>query len=192
VAEEDRPVYCTQCGSITQVGDKFCRSCGTRIPPNVPDAMAARESSALVSPPPGATARRGRGPVALIAAFGTLAILVLAIVGGMAFSREPEYEVTHRRDISELLQSVSRNDYGDTGALDEEGTALHLQVEVGEEDAIPSVEEQIPSDFPTYKCIAVDYYVRGRAQPVERSYIGGQSCGDDIEALEWFVGPLSK
>ncbi len=191
MAEEDRPVYCTECGSITQVGDKFCRTCGTRIPPNDPDTIAAGGSLAQVSTPD-VTARRGRGPVALIGAFGALAILVLVIVGGMAFSRNPEYEVTHRRDISELLQLASRNDYGDTCVLDEEGTALHLQVEVREEDAIPSVGEQISSDFSTYKCIAVDYYVQGKAQPVERSYIGSQSCGDDIETIEWFAGPLER
>jgi len=31
MAERDRPVYCTQCGSIVQLGNNFCGVCGARV-----------------------------------------------------------------------------------------------------------------------------------------------------------------
>jgi len=34
MAERDRPVYCTQCGSIVQPGNNFCGVCGARVSPN--------------------------------------------------------------------------------------------------------------------------------------------------------------
>ena len=31
MAERDRPVYCTQCGSIVQPGNNFCGACGAPL-----------------------------------------------------------------------------------------------------------------------------------------------------------------
>lgn len=135
---------------------------------------------------------RGATSFGLLAVFGALSVLGLIVVVVIAYPWEPEYEVHYRRDISELLQIASGNDYGDTGVLDEEGTALYLQVEVQDADDIRAVEEQIASDFPAYSCIAIDYYAQGGNRPVEVSYVGSQSCGDDIELIEDFTGPLGR
>jgi hypothetical protein len=43
MTEKDRPVYCTQCGSILQPGDRFCGVCGARVSPDTSDATPTQE-----------------------------------------------------------------------------------------------------------------------------------------------------
>lgn len=162
----------------------------------LPSSVALLTGLAVVA---GAAARRvgaGRAggapwfvPVALL---GGVLVAGVVVAAGAAYLREPEYDVLYRRDISELLQLASGNDYGDTGVLDEEGTALYLQVRVREADDVPAVKDQIASDFPAYDCVAIDYYGRGDSRPIEVSYLGDQACSDDIETIEDFAGPLGR
>jgi hypothetical protein len=78
--EENRPVYCPRCGSIAQAGDKFCGVCGERITPDAQDAVPTQDIPPVVQPPPQVVpARRRNRTLSLLAGFGALAAVVLAI-----------------------------------------------------------------------------------------------------------------
>ena len=42
MGEQDRPVYCSRCGSIAQAGDRFCGVCGEEITSDAQDARLAQ------------------------------------------------------------------------------------------------------------------------------------------------------
>lgn len=78
MAEGDRPIYCPQCKSIAQAGDRFCAVCGAMITPDAPVAGPTQEIPTLVQPPPGVVPARGRHrTLALFAGFGALVVVLL-------------------------------------------------------------------------------------------------------------------
>jgi hypothetical protein len=77
MTEGDRPVYCTQCGSVVQPGDNFCEVCGARVSPNVPDA--AQQVPAQVHAPTGAPAAGRKLKIAMIVGAGVVLVLILGI-----------------------------------------------------------------------------------------------------------------
>jgi hypothetical protein len=92
VAERDRPVYCTRCGSIVETGNNFCGVCGTRVSPAAQGAAPTRQIPTQVLPPRSVPARSNSGTLAVFAGFGVLLVLVLgvgAIVGLNLLRSEP-------------------------------------------------------------------------------------------------------
>src|SRR5215207_5030025 len=79
MADRDRPVYCTQCGSIVNSEDNFCGVCGAAVPPSAPDAAPTQEIPTLVSPPSSATAGNRNRRLAMLIGAGVVLILVLGI-----------------------------------------------------------------------------------------------------------------
>jgi hypothetical protein len=79
MTERDRPVYCTQCGSIVQPGDNFCEMCGTRVSPNAPDAVPVEQVPTQVEVPPNAPAAGRKLKIAMIAGAGVVLVLILGI-----------------------------------------------------------------------------------------------------------------
>jgi Domain of unknown function (DUF4352) len=79
IADRGRPVYCTQCGSIVDPGDNFCGVCGTRVSPNVRDAVPTQEIPTQVYPPPNAQIHQGNRTLAVVLGLGALLVAVLAV-----------------------------------------------------------------------------------------------------------------
>ena len=81
MAEGDRQVYCTKCGSIISSGDRFCGVCGARVSADAPGVAPTQEIPTLTQPPYHVAAPSpGRSRiVALIAGIGALIVVVLVI-----------------------------------------------------------------------------------------------------------------
>ena len=77
MTEGDRPLYCTQCGSIVQPGDNFCENCGARVSPNAPEAVPVEEVPTQVDAPPDAPAAGRKLKIAMIAGAGVVLVLIL-------------------------------------------------------------------------------------------------------------------
>lgn len=76
MAERDRPVYCTRCGSIVRPGDNFCGVCGTGVSPAARDAGPPGEIPTLAYPPSGGGTNR---TLALVAGLGVALLLFLGV-----------------------------------------------------------------------------------------------------------------
>jgi hypothetical protein len=83
VAERDRPVYCTQCGSIVNPGDNFCGVCGARVTPDAQDAAPTQEIPAQIQPPPHVPTR---GDTRTLGIFGIGVVFVLLLGVGVIFA----------------------------------------------------------------------------------------------------------
>ncbi len=79
MTERNRPVYCTQCGSIVQAGDNFCGVCGARVSPDARDAAPTREIPTQVYPPPSVPSHGGNRTLAVVLGLGALLVAMLAI-----------------------------------------------------------------------------------------------------------------
>jgi hypothetical protein len=93
MAESDRPVYCTQCGSIVQAGNNFCGVCGARVSPNAQAAAPTREIPRQFPPPRNVPAGATSGTPALIVGLGVVVVLLLGVgtIAGLALlGEEPE------------------------------------------------------------------------------------------------------
>jgi hypothetical protein len=108
MAERDRPVYCTQCGSIVQPGNNFCGVCGARVSPNARTAAPTLEIPRQIPPPRKVPTGAPGGAPALIVGLGVVVVLLLgvgtifglALLGGESESGSaPE----HRRAASQRL-----------------------------------------------------------------------------------------
>jgi hypothetical protein len=86
MAERNRPVYCTQCGSIVQPRDNFCGVCGARVTSEAQDAAPTQEIPTQVYPPPNVPVRRGTKSFAVVLGIGALVVAVLAIGAIVGFN----------------------------------------------------------------------------------------------------------
>src|SRR5215208_3768530 len=79
MTESDRPVYCTQCGSIVQPGDNFCAVCGARVAPDAPDAAPTQEIPTQAYPQPNVSSPGGNRTLSVVLGVGALLVVVLAV-----------------------------------------------------------------------------------------------------------------
>jgi hypothetical protein len=86
MTEGDYPVYCPQCSSIAQFGDRFCGVCGTRLPPDAQEAAPTREVPTLVPPPPSIPSRERNRKLIIGVMVAVLLVLLLAGAGAMALT----------------------------------------------------------------------------------------------------------
>src|SRR5215208_7613505 len=87
MAERDRPVYCTQCGSIVSAGNNFCGVCGARVSPTARIAAPTREIPKQFPPPRNVSAGATRRTPALIVGLGVVVVLLLGVgtIVGLTF-----------------------------------------------------------------------------------------------------------
>jgi Domain of unknown function (DUF4352) len=103
MAERDRPVYCTQCGSIVQSGNNFCGMCGARVSPNAQTTSPTLEIPRQYPPPPRKVPAGARGGApALIVGLGVVVVLLLGVgtIFGLALLGG---ESEHRRAASQRV-----------------------------------------------------------------------------------------
>jgi hypothetical protein len=79
MTERDRPVYCTQCGSIVQSGNYFCGVCGARVSPNAQTTGPTLEIPRQYPPPRNVPAGAPGGAPALIVGLGVVVVLLLGV-----------------------------------------------------------------------------------------------------------------
>ena len=83
MAERDRPVYCTNCGSIVQSEDRFCGVCGASIPQGAPDAAPTQVATTQAQGQQSAPApRKGNGLILMVIA----AAVAILILGGVVIA----------------------------------------------------------------------------------------------------------
>ena len=93
MAERDRPVYCTRCGSIVHPGDNFCGVCGARVSPAARDAGPPGEIPTRVYVSPHVWGGGTNRTLALVVGLGITVLLLLAIGAVVALAllgNEPE------------------------------------------------------------------------------------------------------
>jgi hypothetical protein len=120
MTERDRPVYCTQCGSIVQPGDNFCEMCGARVSPDAPDAVPMEQVPTQVEAPPDAPAAGRKLKIAMFAGAGVVLVLILGI-GSVAALNLLRSEWAGGRDEAAGAAGPGQNDAekkptGDSGA----------------------------------------------------------------------------
>jgi hypothetical protein len=117
MTERDRPVYCTQCGSIVQPGDNFCEMCGARVSPNAPDAVPVQQVPTQVDAPPDAPAAGRKLKIAMIAGAGVVLVLILGI-GSVAALNLLRGEAAGGREEAAGATRLEQSDAstGDSGA----------------------------------------------------------------------------
>jgi hypothetical protein len=127
MAERDRPVYCTHCGSIVQPGNNFCGVCGTRVSPTAPTAAPTREIPRQFPPPRNVSAGAANRTPALIVGLGVVVVLLLGvgtIVG-----------LTLLRDESKPRQAASQQEVpAEQGAAKEKGNEEEAKASQPAED----------------------------------------------------------
>ena len=117
MTERDRPVYCTQCGSIVQPGDNFCEVCGARVSPNAPDAAPAQQVPTQVHAPAGAPAPGRKLRIAMIVGAGVVLVLILGI-GSVAALNLLRGETAGDRKESAGTTQPEQSDAGPTPGYD--------------------------------------------------------------------------
>jgi hypothetical protein len=127
MAERDRPVYCTHCGSIVQPGNNFCGVCGARVSPTAPTAAPTREIPRQFPPPRSVSAGAANRTPALIVGLGVVVVLLLGvgtIVG-----------LTLLRDESKPRQAASQQEApAEQGAAKEKGNEEEAKASQPAED----------------------------------------------------------
>src|SRR5918998_5196086 len=129
VADSDRPVYCTRCGSIVSAGNSFCGVCGARVTPGAPDAPPTQEIPTRVYPPPGIPARRDNRTLAVVLGFG---ILILLVLGAGAIVTLNLLRAADTRAGSEPASTTNREDPGKQSAGREGAGAENERLAVGD------------------------------------------------------------
>ena len=162
MAERDRPVYCTRCGSAVRPGDRFCRVCGARVSPDAP----TQEIPTQVYPPPPAPTRGGSGMLAVLLGLGAVLAVVLAagaivalnLLGDETAERgggQPPPETTQTREGNK--KSVSRRDVGsETLGVGDSVEVRGVRATLNGVRALPPTDLDQPIESPDNLFVATD------------------------------------
>src|SRR5215203_3060928 len=117
MTEEDRPVYCTQCGSIVSAGNNFCGVCGARVSPTARIAAPTREIPRQFPPRNVSAGATNRTP-ALIVGPGVVVVLLLGVgtIVGLTLLRD---ESEPRRVASQEAASAEQGAAKENGNEEE-------------------------------------------------------------------------
>jgi hypothetical protein len=108
MAERDRPVYCTRCGSIVSAGNKFCGVCGARVSPTAPPT---REIPRQFPPPRNVSGGATSRTPALIVGLAVVVVLLLgvgAIVGLTLLRGESEPRQAASQQVAPAKQGAAK------------------------------------------------------------------------------------
>ena len=176
MAERNRPVYCTRCGSIVHPGDKFCGVCGARVSPAARDAGAPRGIPTQIYAPSGVPNGGTNRTLALFVGLGISILILLAIgtvvaltllrseteTSGAADPSHPEprkeapvqgaAEETEEEEASPSDASVPDEGLGVGGPVEAEGVRATLNgVRV-----LPTTDFDTPIESPDNLFVAAD------------------------------------
>jgi hypothetical protein len=150
LAERDRPVYCTQCGSLVYPEDNFCGVCGAQVPPNAPDATPTQQIPRQVPPPPAPAPGRNLTPLIGLG-IGVLVAVLLGVgwfaVWSLLHSQVAPPETSGAAGTTQLEKRTEESTA--QGSNDKEGDAQKKpqarQDSIQKKEQPPPAEAQGPS-----------------------------------------------
>jgi len=168
LAEGERPVYCTRCGSIVGAGNSFCGSCGARVSPGAVGGAPTREIPAQSYAPPRTPGSNRTLPLilglaaVLLVLVGIGAIVGFALVDGkgtdapQASANEPapagDPAPAERSQKGEASESPTQQEFGVGDSVEAGGVETTLNgVRV-----LPATDVDRPTENPDNRFLAAD------------------------------------
>jgi hypothetical protein len=170
LAESDRPVYCTRCGSIVDAGDRFCGVCGARVSPSARDAAPTQEIPTQAYAPPHASNSSSNRALPLILGLAAVLLVLigigmivgLALTGGdetnpqRASANEPppakDEEPTGQDQRTEASQPPTEQELGVGDSVEVEG----VEATLNEVRILPTTDLDQPIQNPDNRFLAAD------------------------------------
>jgi Domain of unknown function (DUF4352)/Excalibur calcium-binding domain len=166
MTERNRPVYCTQCGSIVQPGDNFCGVCGARVSPDARDAVPTREIPTQVYPPPGLPRRERSTLLTVVLGLGALlavvviigAIFALNLLGGeTAEQAGGQFQPEATAPVRENTQSAPQQDAGpETLGVGDSVEVRDIRATLNGVRTLPTTDLDQPVESPDNLFVATD------------------------------------
>ena len=171
MAEGDRPVYCTRCGSIVNAGGRFCGACGARVSPSARDASPTQEMPAQSYAPPHVSGGSNNRALPLILGLAAVllvligigAIVGLALAGSGSDTKTPQAsanqpppakdeEPTAREQSTEASQPPTEQELGVGDSVEVEG----IEATLNGVRILPTTDFDQPIQNPDNRFLAAD------------------------------------
>ena len=174
MTEHGRRVYCAQCGSIVNAGDRFCGTCGTAVSPPARDAAPTQEiPPQSYAPPPASSGGNSRAlplilglAAVLIVLVGVAAIVGFALVGGNGDTEAPQASANEPAPADNPQAGEREQNNGDPEAsqppTDQElgiGDAVEVEgveATLNEVRVLPTTDFDQPIENPDNRFLATD------------------------------------